>query len=73
MWEDPIVAEIRKIRDEHAAKFNYDIAAICEDYRRMAKESGRQYVTFPPRRPEAPANAAAPKTKPKRRKKRAKS
>lgn len=50
MWEDPIVAEIRKIRNEHAAKFNYDIAAICEDIRRQEKESGRQYVSFPPRR-----------------------
>ena len=52
MWEDPIVAEIRKTRDEHAAKFNYDIAAICEDIRRQEKECGRQYVSFPPRRIE---------------------
>ena len=28
MWEDPIVAEIRKIREEHAARFNYDLWAI---------------------------------------------
>ena len=64
MWEDPIVAEIRKIRDEHAAKFNYDIAAICADYRRMQKESGHQYVTFGPRRvkpsAEPPATAEGP-------------
>jgi hypothetical protein len=59
MWEDPIVAEIRKIRDEHAAKFNYDIAAICEDIRRQEKESGRQYVSFPPRRIETKAETAA--------------
>jgi hypothetical protein len=52
MWEDPIVAEIRKIRDEHAAKFNYDVAAIFEDIRRQEKESGRQYVSYPPRRIE---------------------
>lgn len=70
MWEDPIVAEIRKIRDEHAAKFNYDVAAIFEDIRRQEKESGRQYVTYPPRRPEPPVEASAPKAKPKRRKKR---
>jgi hypothetical protein len=24
MWIDPIVEEIRKIRQEHAAKFNFD-------------------------------------------------
>ncbi len=70
--DDPIVAEIRKTRNEHAAKFNYDIAAICEDIRRQEKESGREYVSYPPRRPEPPAKAAGPKAKPKRRKKRAK-
>ena len=44
MWEDPIVAEIRKVRHAHAAKFNNDIAAIFADIRRQEKESGRQYV-----------------------------
>ena len=29
---DPIVAEIRKIRDAHSKKFNYDVNAIFEDY-----------------------------------------
>jgi hypothetical protein len=50
MTDDPIVAEIRKVRHEHAAKFNNDIAAIFADIRRQEKESGRQYVSFPPRR-----------------------
>jgi hypothetical protein len=31
---DPIVNEIRKFRDEHARKLNYDIKAICSDYRK---------------------------------------
>ncbi len=31
---DPIVNEIRKFRDEHAEMFNYDIKAICDDYRK---------------------------------------
>ncbi len=30
---DPIVNEIRMFRDEHAKSFNYDIKAICDDYR----------------------------------------
>jgi len=30
---DPIVNEVRQIRDEHARKFNYDIDAICNDYK----------------------------------------
>ena len=25
MWEDPIVEEVRKIREEHAARFGYDL------------------------------------------------
>jgi hypothetical protein len=51
MCDDPIVAEIRRIREEHAKKFNYDLHAICEDLRRSERESGREYVSFPPRRP----------------------
>ena len=28
MWEDPVVEEVRKIRDVHAAYLNYDLQAI---------------------------------------------
>jgi len=31
--EDPIVEEVRRIRDELARKFNYDVHAIFEDLR----------------------------------------
>lgn len=34
MFEDPIVAEVRRVRDELARKFNYDVHAICEDLRK---------------------------------------
>lgn len=27
MWEDPIVAEVRKIREDYAAQFNFDLQA----------------------------------------------
>ena len=30
---DPIVEEVRSCRDNHARKFNYDLNAICNDYR----------------------------------------
>jgi uncharacterized protein YoaH (UPF0181 family) len=30
---DPIVDEVRRYRDEHAKKFNYDLSAICADFR----------------------------------------
>ena len=45
MWKDPIVEEVRRIRDEHAKKFNYDIDAIFRDIKRREKRSGRKYVT----------------------------
>ena len=48
--KDPIVDEVRRIREEHAAQFNYDIHAICEDIRRIAKESGQPRVSFGPKR-----------------------
>ena len=55
--DDPIIAEIRKIREEHAAKFNYDIHAIFEDIRHQQRESGRTYVSLPPCRIEPSENA----------------
>ena len=34
MKEGPIVAEVRRVRDELARKFNYDVHAIFQDLRR---------------------------------------
>lgn len=51
MWKDKIVEEVRRIRDEQAAKFNYDIEAIVADARKRQTESGRKTVSFPPRKP----------------------
>jgi hypothetical protein len=31
MWQDPIVAETRALRDEYARQFNYSIDDIFED------------------------------------------
>ena len=50
MWEDPIVAEVRKIREVHAAKFNYDLLAIYRDLKEQEKRSGRTFFSYPPRR-----------------------
>jgi len=50
MRNDPIVEEIRRIRQEHTDKFKGDLHAICEDLRRQERQSGRRYVSFPPRR-----------------------
>jgi len=50
MWEDPIVAEIRRIREEYAARFNYDLDAIYQDLKEQERKSGRKFVSYPPRR-----------------------
>lgn len=41
---DPIVAEVRRIRDEHARRFDYDLAAICADIRRHQDHCGHRVV-----------------------------
>ena len=33
IWNDEIVEEVRNVRQENAAKFKYDISAICADIR----------------------------------------
>ena len=49
MQEDPIVAEVREIRQRNAAKFDFDVKAIAEDARRREGRSGRRLVSPPPR------------------------
>ena len=46
---DPIIAEVRAVRDEHAARFGYDVKAIFRDIRSMQKASGRVLVRYPAR------------------------
>lgn len=49
MWEDPIVAEVRKIRDAHAARFNYDLKAIYQDLKQQEQASEQVFVSYLPR------------------------
>jgi hypothetical protein len=53
MIDDPIVAEVRKARDEYARRFNYDLDAICADLQQKQAQSGRELVSFPPKRPKS--------------------
>ena len=47
---DPIIAELRAIRQEYAARFNYDVDAMFRDIRARQEASGREYVRLPSRR-----------------------
>jgi len=46
MFADPIIDEIHKYREEHAAKFNYDIKKIVKYYKERQNKSGRKIVSF---------------------------
>lgn len=55
MYKDEILEELWKIREEHAARFNYDLDAMCEDLKRSEEEErkrGRKFVSFDPKKPE---------------------
>ena len=43
-WEDPIVEEVRKVRDAYAHRFNYDLDAIYRDLKEKERRSGRVVV-----------------------------
>lgn len=57
MSDDPIMAEIRRYREEYAAKFNYDTQAILADIQKRQAESGRKVVSREPRRPAGDVDA----------------
>ena len=43
---DPIVDEVRRIRDAHAAHFNYDLDAIYQDIKEQERKSNRKFVSL---------------------------
>lgn len=43
---NPLINDVRRVRDEHARKFNYDLAAICADIREHQKTCGHPVVTL---------------------------
>ena len=47
---DPIVAEVWAVRDQYAARFDYDVKAIFRDIQARQEASGRKYVRYPARR-----------------------
>ncbi len=49
MIKDPIVEEVRKSRQKHAAKFNYDLRKIFEDLRSRQKETNHEIVSRKPK------------------------
>ena len=53
MKNDPIVAEVRAIRDKLAARCGYDAAELFRQLRKREMDPERTYVRYPPR-PNSP-------------------
>jgi hypothetical protein len=53
-WDDPIVNEVREVRDQIAARHGYDIRSIGRYYQSRQAASGKTLVTLPPRKNDAP-------------------
>lgn len=59
MYEDPIVAETRRLRDEFAGRFDYDLNAICRYLHEQQRTGGRRVVKRSPKRPDLSCFLAA--------------
>ncbi|MGK7904666.1 MAG: hypothetical protein AB4352_25325 [Hormoscilla sp.] len=50
MWQDEILEEIYRIREEYAKSFNYDFDAMFADLQRGEAASGRKVVNLSSKR-----------------------
>ncbi|MBV9388928.1 MAG: hypothetical protein JOZ78_21100 [Chroococcidiopsidaceae cyanobacterium CP_BM_ER_R8_30] len=46
MYQDEIVEEIHRIREEYSRSFNYDLKAIFADLQKQQAESGKEVVNL---------------------------
>ena len=44
-WKDPIVEEVRAVREAYAKRFDYDVRAICQDLRNRQKKGEHEIVS----------------------------
>jgi len=51
MQSDPIVAEIRQLREDRAARFGFDLGSIVRDAQERDAAGDRVIVRRPPRQP----------------------
>ena len=48
-WSDPIVDEVRRVRENYAAAFGYDLQALFQDLKAQEQRSDRIFVSYPAR------------------------
>jgi hemerythrin-like domain-containing protein len=46
MQEDPIIEEVRLYREQHAARFNYDLLAIYQNIKEQEHDSKRHFISY---------------------------
>jgi hypothetical protein len=50
MTQDPILEEVRSVREAFAKEHGYDVKAIVAALQREEAESGREVISLPPKR-----------------------
>ena len=51
VWRDPIVDEVRRVRNRYAARFDYDLWAMYRDLKQKERNSDLKVVMPPSRKP----------------------
>ena len=49
MQADPIIEEVRHIRQEYAERFGFDLRAVAADLREREQQHPGRLVSFPPK------------------------
>jgi hypothetical protein len=50
MWQDPIVDQVRKVRQEHARKYGFDLRAIYDALKQQEETGHHERASFAPKR-----------------------
>lgn len=48
MRNDPVLEEIRRVKEEHAARYDYDVRAMARALKEEQKQGNRKIVSPPP-------------------------
>jgi hypothetical protein len=59
MSSDAIIEEVRRVRQEYAKRFDYDLHAIAADLRKQEQQHPERLVSFPPKSPRKRRSAWA--------------
>jgi bisphosphoglycerate-dependent phosphoglycerate mutase len=51
-WEDPILKEVREIREQLIAEHGNDLRSLCKHLQEREQNESRNLVTCKPRRPD---------------------